>query len=133
MRYPRWLERVFMSPAQHQIHHSREARHLDRNLDLLLSCWDQMLGTIVYSEPMPVTNLGLTAGQQNYMTVRSLFVSPFLELARNAPVPVSWMANAAEGLLARRAAVAALAALTVWSVLLLALIDGARLLIGVSL
>jgi sterol desaturase/sphingolipid hydroxylase (fatty acid hydroxylase superfamily) len=133
MRYPAWLERIFMSPAQHQIHHSREDRHLDRNLGLLLSCWDQMLGTIVYSEPVPVTNLGLTTGQQNYMTVRSLFTSPFVELGSNVLAPVSWMGDAMESLLSRRVALAALAALTLWSILVLALIDGARLLAGIPL
>jgi len=82
MRYPLWLERLFMSPAQHQIHHSREERHLDRNFGLFLSCWDQLLGTIVYSEPVPVTDLGLTAGQETYLSVWGLFATPFIELER---------------------------------------------------
>lgn len=82
MRYPRWLERFIMSPAQHQIHHSREARHFDRNFGLLLSCWDRMLGTIVYSETAPVTALGLATGQQDYMSVRGLFTAPFVDIAR---------------------------------------------------
>jgi sterol desaturase/sphingolipid hydroxylase (fatty acid hydroxylase superfamily) len=84
MRYPRWLERFVMSPAQHQIHHSCDERHLDRNFGLLLSCWDQLFGTIVYSEPAPATNLGLGTDQERYMTVWSLFAMPFVELGRKA-------------------------------------------------
>jgi sterol desaturase/sphingolipid hydroxylase (fatty acid hydroxylase superfamily) len=82
MRYPAWLERVIMSPAQHQIHHSREERHLDRNFGLLFSCWDQLFGTIAYSEPVPAANLGLTEGQENYMSIWGFFTSPFVDVAR---------------------------------------------------
>lgn len=80
MRYPHWLERVFMSPAQHQIHHSRAERHLNRNFGLLLSCWDQLFGTIMYSEAAPATDLGLVDGQENYLSLWQLFVMPFIEL-----------------------------------------------------
>ncbi|HWG80004.1 MAG TPA: sterol desaturase family protein [Stellaceae bacterium] len=82
MRYPHWLECVFMSPAQHQIHHSREERHLDRNFGLFLSCWDQLFGTITYSEPVPAANLGLIDGQENYLSLWQLFATPFIEFER---------------------------------------------------
>lgn len=82
MRYPHWLECVFMSPAQHQIHHSREQHHLDRNFGLFLSCWDQLFGTITYSEPIPAVNLGLIDGQENYLSLWQLFAMPFIELER---------------------------------------------------
>lgn len=82
MRYPHWLECVVMSPAQHQIHHSREERHLGRNFGLFLSCWDQLFGTITYSEPVPATNLGLIDGQENYLSLWQLFAMPFIELER---------------------------------------------------
>lgn len=82
MRYPHWLECVVMSPAQHQIHHSREERYLNRNFGLFLSCWDQLFGTITYSEPVPATNLGLIEGQENYLSLWQLFAMPFIELER---------------------------------------------------
>ncbi len=50
MRYG-WFERHMISPAQHQIHHSREERHCDRNFGLCFSWWDRWLGTIVYTTP----------------------------------------------------------------------------------
>jgi sterol desaturase/sphingolipid hydroxylase (fatty acid hydroxylase superfamily) len=84
MRYPAWLERAFLSPAQHQLHHSREERHWDRNFGLLLSCWDQLFGTIAYSEPEPTRNLGLDVGQKEYMTIRNLYVMPFVQAGRAA-------------------------------------------------
>ena len=39
------LNHIFMSPAQHQIHHSRSDRHRDRNMGFALSFWDQLFGT----------------------------------------------------------------------------------------
>jgi sterol desaturase/sphingolipid hydroxylase (fatty acid hydroxylase superfamily) len=36
------IERYLVSPAMHQIHHSCEARHLDKNLGYHLSIWDRM-------------------------------------------------------------------------------------------
>ena len=38
--YGRRLERILMSPAQHQIHHSVEERHHDKNFGTVLSLWD---------------------------------------------------------------------------------------------
>jgi len=42
---PRW-GRVFISPAAHQIHHSRDPRHWDRNMGKVLAIWDGLFGTL---------------------------------------------------------------------------------------
>ena len=39
------LNHIFMSPAQHQIHHSRSDKHRDKNLGVALSLWDKIFGT----------------------------------------------------------------------------------------
>ena len=39
------LNRVFVSPAHHQVHHSRAPRHMNKNLGFSLSVWDQLFGT----------------------------------------------------------------------------------------
>ncbi len=41
-----WLGRVVHSPAHHQIHHSTDPRHFDRNLGYALSIWDAAFGTL---------------------------------------------------------------------------------------
>ena len=41
------LEHVLCSPAQHQIHHSTDPRHHDRNFGGLLSLWDWLFGTLI--------------------------------------------------------------------------------------
>lgn len=45
-----WFERFFISPAQHQIHHSRKLAHKDKNFGTCLSVWDRVMGTCVYAE-----------------------------------------------------------------------------------
>jgi sterol desaturase/sphingolipid hydroxylase (fatty acid hydroxylase superfamily) len=40
------LNRWLISPAHHQIHHSREARHFGRNRGFELAIWDRLFGTL---------------------------------------------------------------------------------------
>lgn len=71
MRYG-WLERHLISPAQHQLHHSREERHWDKNFGLCFSWWDRWFGTIVYSTPGEKFALGLPQDiQHEYDNVRN--------------------------------------------------------------
>ena len=39
------LEKIFISPRQHQIHHSTNPEHFDRNFGVSLSIWDQLFKT----------------------------------------------------------------------------------------
>jgi sterol desaturase/sphingolipid hydroxylase (fatty acid hydroxylase superfamily) len=78
-----WLERYLMSPAQHQLHHSVEVRHWDRNFGLLLSCYDRAFGTLVYSEPQGGWRLGLPGNEgSDYDTLVKLYFTPPLAIAR---------------------------------------------------
>jgi sterol desaturase/sphingolipid hydroxylase (fatty acid hydroxylase superfamily) len=80
-----WLENVFMSPAQHQLHHSFVVRHWDRNFGLFLSCWDKMAGTFVASEPPGALRLGLPAEYESgYDTLAKLYVTPIVNVVRMA-------------------------------------------------
>jgi len=37
LRYPDWLQHILISPAQHQLHHSRAREHRDKNMGLVFS------------------------------------------------------------------------------------------------
>lgn len=39
------LNHIFISPAQHQIHHSRSHRHHDKNFGIALAIWDKLFGS----------------------------------------------------------------------------------------
>jgi sterol desaturase/sphingolipid hydroxylase (fatty acid hydroxylase superfamily) len=76
MSYGR-LEKWIMSPAQHQVHHSQEVRHWDRNFGLVLSIWDRMFGTLLYAERYGTYRLGLPEnGSNEFRTVPQLYLTP---------------------------------------------------------
>jgi sterol desaturase/sphingolipid hydroxylase (fatty acid hydroxylase superfamily) len=77
-----WLEKHILSPAQHQIHHSRHRRHWDKNFGLLLSWWDRWFGTLVLSGPAEVVDLGLPDEyKEDYNSVLKLYLTPLRNLA----------------------------------------------------
>jgi len=50
LSYGRWLEHIFISPLQHQIHHSIHPRDHHKNMGSHLAVWDWMFGTLKISE-----------------------------------------------------------------------------------
>jgi Fe(3+) dicitrate transport protein len=54
LRFPVWLERWCISPAQHQIHHSIESHHWNRNYGTWLAIWDRWIGSLAISDAAPV-------------------------------------------------------------------------------
>ena len=40
------LGRIFVSPAHHQVHHSDNPKHFDKNFGSCLALWDWMFGTL---------------------------------------------------------------------------------------
>ena len=54
-----YLEHFFISPAQHQIHHSRERKHFDKNFGSCLAIWDKIFYSWQTSENNVVKRFGL--------------------------------------------------------------------------
>ncbi len=80
--YGRRVERILMSPAQHQIHHSVEARHHDRNFGTALALWDWLGGTLCLAEKGDDLRYGLgpdAAANANSLT--ALYLRPVAEAA----------------------------------------------------
>jgi sterol desaturase/sphingolipid hydroxylase (fatty acid hydroxylase superfamily) len=59
------LNRWLISPAHHQIHHSREARHFGRNRGFELAVWDRMFGTLYLPVAGEEFRLGLGDGTES--------------------------------------------------------------------
>lgn len=53
------LERVFISPKQHQIHHSTHPEHFDSNFGVSLSIWDQLFKTYISASGVKKLRFGL--------------------------------------------------------------------------
>ncbi len=60
-----WWERFFISPAQHQIHHSCLKEHAHKNYGTCLAVWDRMLGTWLASRNSTQPKFGLSLKQSH--------------------------------------------------------------------
>jgi len=99
--WPPALQRIFVCPALHQIHHSSALRHHDKNLAAMFSFWDWVFGTLYIAprEREPFT-LGIHGeARQPHPGVVAAYVVPFQDAARAVmpwlPAPLGrWLAGA---------------------------------------
>lgn len=59
-RFEQGLAWVFVTPALHRLHHSRDPSQLDTNYGTILTLWDRVLGTLVASRSDVLVDTGLT-------------------------------------------------------------------------
>jgi sterol desaturase/sphingolipid hydroxylase (fatty acid hydroxylase superfamily) len=76
------LSHLLVSPLMHQVHHSCELQHWDRNFGFLFGIWDWMFGTLHIPHKDEPFRLGLPSGAAQYQTVRQLYLTPFVGVAR---------------------------------------------------
>ncbi len=77
--YPNWLERFFISPAQHHIHHSKSFEHKDKNFGIALSCWDRWFGSFYHSKKDEKINYGVYDSLEDKDHKLSyLYLKPFI-------------------------------------------------------
>lgn len=70
------LERYFISPAQHQMHHSQNKQYYDCNFGSALALWDRLFGTwIVAPREKPMIRFGTKDGWHK-SNVFALYVLP---------------------------------------------------------
>lgn len=74
------VERLFISPAQHQLHHSIARRHHDRNFGAALALWDWLGGTHCHSETGAQLMFGVAgeSGKRPH-TLGALYFKPVAE------------------------------------------------------
>jgi sterol desaturase/sphingolipid hydroxylase (fatty acid hydroxylase superfamily) len=59
VRYPYWLQHILVCPAQHQIHHSVDRKHWDKNMGFIFAFWDWMAGTLYAPKDREELTFGL--------------------------------------------------------------------------
>jgi sterol desaturase/sphingolipid hydroxylase (fatty acid hydroxylase superfamily) len=84
--YGPWLERIFVSPAMHQIHHSKAPEHWDRNYGEIFAFWDLVFGTIHLSGPFQALSFGLAEGDV-HKSWRAAMLEPFAYFGRSLKIP----------------------------------------------
>lgn len=73
------LSYVFISPAQHQIHHSTAKKHMDKNFGLIFSFWDWMFGTLYVPKQYEKIEFGIRKSEKNpFRSVWEIYVMPFV-------------------------------------------------------
>lgn len=84
---PRW-DRWILSPAHHQVHHSVERRHFDRNFGSTLALWDWLFGTLyVPAAKREVPRFGLDDSDPAPHGLRAVVVTPLLGALALLPWP----------------------------------------------
>ncbi len=77
------LGRIFVSPASHQIHHSKALRHLDKNFGNVFAFWDWASGSLYLPREREQLELGLGGDEErDYASLLSLYFAPFAKLYR---------------------------------------------------
>jgi len=75
------LSHIFVSPAQHQIHHSVEERHWGRNIGFALAFWDRLFGTLYVPKEHEHFTMGLGDGSEGrYHSLIGMYWQPVREL-----------------------------------------------------
>lgn len=94
VRYPTWLQHIFICPAQHQIHHSTAQRHWDKNMGFIFACWDWAGGTLYAPTEKEEITYGLGNHEDGtWHSLTALYFRPFRQAwgrlwpAPAAPVP----------------------------------------------
>ena len=82
IRYWPWLERFLISPAQHQVHHSTDKQHFDKNYGVAFAIWDWMFGSLHLSEDEEEMTYGLPETQASADNLFDIYTRPFVDMWR---------------------------------------------------
>jgi sterol desaturase/sphingolipid hydroxylase (fatty acid hydroxylase superfamily) len=71
------LGRIFISPAHHQVHHSTNPIHFNKNLGSCLAIWDWLFGTLhIPGKHREKLTFGVAPGYADAHTITGEFLSP---------------------------------------------------------
>ena len=80
IRYWAWLENILISPAQHQLHHSIDIKHHDKNFGAALAIWDYFFGSLHHSVEIDDLKLGVDNQERDFNRLSTLYFSPIIEI-----------------------------------------------------
>ena len=74
------VEKIFISPAQHQIHHSNIPEHFDRNMGAALAIWDRLFGCYLpasaVKDPTKLA-FGISRTNTEHTSLLEIYFMPF--------------------------------------------------------
>ena len=93
-RLPAPIEFIFNTPSHHRVHHSSEARHLDRNYGGVLIVWDRLFGSFTAEPAEGLARYGVV-GAPSDASLRGVVLHPWLKLSERVRGARSLKAKAA--------------------------------------
>ncbi|WP_299205678.1 sterol desaturase family protein [uncultured Tateyamaria sp.] len=84
LSYGRVMEHILISPAQHQVHHSNDPKHYNKNYGEVFAFWDLMFGSLYVPKEHEILSFGLSDEngvpiEQPHPTLRAALLHPFAE------------------------------------------------------
>ncbi len=84
LSYGRRMEHIFISPAQHHIHHSSDKKHFNKNYGEVFAFWDWMFGTLYITSGEEDLTFGIADAdgvriEQPHPTLWAAIIHPFIE------------------------------------------------------
>ncbi|GBF38837.1 sterol desaturase family protein [Leptospira johnsonii] len=83
LRFPRWLSKILLSPAQHQIHHSTNIDLQNKNIGVSFALWDILFRSLYIPEKGEAehTVFGLEEEEdENFRNLFQIYFSPFRKI-----------------------------------------------------
>ena len=71
------VERLVISPAMHQIRHSDDPAHFDKNMGGSLAVWDRLFGTIHIPNGREVERFGIGPETAEFRSLATIYFKPF--------------------------------------------------------
>jgi sterol desaturase/sphingolipid hydroxylase (fatty acid hydroxylase superfamily) len=80
------LNDVVLCPHWHQLHHSADPKHYDKNFGLLFSFWDRWFGTLCVPAKDETFQFGLVERDRDeYQSLFGLWVLPLIRMSQHIP------------------------------------------------
>ena len=101
LSYGRVMEHILISPAQHQVHHSSDPKHHDKNYGEIFAIWDWMFGTLYVPDGPEDLTFGIADSDgvriaQPHPTLKDALVGPFFEVWEDLTNGTSLDANSTQ-------------------------------------
>lgn len=71
------IESYFISPAQHQIHHSDNPKHFDANFGSALALWDRLFFCHIKASQVDKITYGISVKHQGHNSLSQIYFEPF--------------------------------------------------------
>ena len=79
INYWYWLEKILISPAQHQIHHSIKEKHYNKNFGVTFALWDYFFGSLYISNNNEDVYFGISKKIDKYENnIIYLYIAPLI-------------------------------------------------------